>query len=260
MTRQMFSGSRRSGSGDDRNARPVPDDPLESFAARRLSSYAQRVSTVPLSFRELGIRYSRPGEDDLVIVDDLTLDVAAGEMHCLAGRSGSGKTSILKAAAGLTRPTTGAVLWSGDDIGTHTDDAVTAFRRRHVGYLDQGGILIQGLTALENVLLPAVPDGQTRALAGRARDLLGRLGVGARMRARPEQLSGGERQRVALARALLFDPGVLVVDEPTASLDRTSADAVIGLLRSIAGSGTAVLVSAHDQVLIDAADSRTVMV
>lgn len=180
-------------------------------------------------------------------------------MHCLAGRSGSGKTSILKATAGLVCPTAGSVQWSGVDLGTQSDDAVTQLRRRHVGYLDQGGVLVSGLTALENVLLPAVPDGRTRDLGRRARDLLGRLGVGGRLRSKPEQLSGGERQRVALARALLFDPPLLVVDEPTASLDRANADAVVALLRSIADTGTAVIVSAHDQNLIDAADTRTIM-
>jgi ABC-type lipoprotein export system ATPase subunit len=217
------------------------------------------VNAAPLSLRSVTIRFPRAGQSDLVIVEDLSFEVEAGRMHCLAGRSGSGKTSILKATAGLERPTSGSVLWSGSDLGTQSDDAVTAFRRRHVGYLDQGGVLISGLTALENVLLPAVPDGETRAFGRKARDLLGRLGVGGRMRSKPEQLSGGERQRVALARALLFDPGLLVVDEPTASLDRANADAVIALLRSITDGGTAVIVSAHDENLIDAADSRTVM-
>ena len=215
--------------------------------------------TAPLSLRDVTIRYPREGQDDLTIIENLSFDVDAGSMHCLAGRSGSGKTSILKATAGLVRPTSGSVLWSGSDLATQTDDAVTEFRRRHVGYLDQGGVLISGLTTLENVLLPAVPDRETRALGRKGRDLLNRLGVGERLRSKPEQLSGGERQRVALARALLFDPGVLVVDEPTASLDRRSADGVIALLRSIADAGTAVIVSAHDQSLIDAADTRTVM-
>ena len=217
------------------------------------------MNTAPLSLQDVTIRYPRAGQDDLTIIENLSFDVEAGRMHCLAGRSGSGKTSILKATAGLVRPTSGSVLWSGSDLASQSDDAVTAFRRRHVGYLDQGGVLISGLTTLENVLLPAVPDRETRALGRKARDLLNRLGVGERLRSKPEQLSGGERQRVALARALLFDPGVLVVDEPTASLDRRSADGVITLLRSIADSGTAVIVSAHDQNLIDAADSRTVM-
>jgi ABC-type lipoprotein export system ATPase subunit len=212
-----------------------------------------------LSLRDVSIRFPRHGETDLVIIEDLSLDIDRGVMHCLAGRSGSGKTSVLRAAAGLVRPASGAIFWGAHNIVSQDDDTVTSFRRTHVGYLDQGGVLLHGLSVLENVLLPAVPDRQTRVMSRKARDLLNRLGVGHRLASSPEQLSGGERQRVALARALLFDPGVLIVDEPTASLDRANADGVISLLRSIADSGTAVLVSAHDQHLINAADSRTVM-
>jgi ABC-type lipoprotein export system ATPase subunit len=178
-------------------------------------------------------------------------------MHCLAGRSGSGKTSILRVAAGLVRPTGGEVSWAGQPLSGLRDDAITQRRRDFVGYLDQGGVLIGGLTALENALMPAVPARRTRELTDRARQLLDRLGVGHRASHRPEQLSVGERQRVALARALLLSPAVLMVDEPTASLDRVNADSVIELLRSLAGEGIAVLVAAHDEHLVAASDSRT---
>jgi ABC-type lipoprotein export system ATPase subunit len=118
-------------------------------------------------------------------------------------------------------------------------------------------VLIGGLTALENVLMPAVPDRRARELTARGRELLDSLGVGHRASHRPEQLSVGERQRVALARALLLEPAVLMIDEPTASLDRVSADGVIDLLRSLTDDGIAVLVAAHDEHLVAAADSRT---
>lgn len=203
------------------------------------------------------IRYERAGAEPLQILDGYDLDLVAGTMHCLAGRSGSGKTSILRVAAGLVRPSGGDVLWSGERLAQLRDDAITQRRRRFVGYLDQGGVLISGLTALENVLLPAVPDRAAKSKVQRAHDLLERLEVGHRAAHRPEQLSMGERQRVALARALLLEPAVLMVDEPTASLDRVTADGVIELLTGLRDEGIAVLVAAHDEHLVARADSTT---
>lgn len=211
----------------------------------------------PLEMRGVAVRYERPGSEALEIVDGYALTLRGGQLHCLAGRSGSGKTSILRVAAGLVPPNEGTVLWNGLEITGLADDVVTTRRRRHLGYLDQRGALIPGLTALENVLLPAVPDRRTREVARRARELLHELGVGERSGHYPERLSGGERQRVAFARALLLDPAVLMVDEPTASLDRASADALIEILLRLARQGTAILVASHDPALIAAAGSRT---
>lgn len=212
-----------------------------------------------LELRGIGIQFERPGSDPLRIITEYDLTLDRGGMHCLAGRSGSGKTSILRVAAGLVPPAAGAVCWEGLEITGLADDVVTTRRRQHVGYLDQRGSLLPGLTALENVLLPAVPDRRTRALARRARDLLHRLGVGQRATHYPDRLSGGERQRVAFARALLLEPAVIMADEPTASLDRATADQLIALLRALADDGIAVLVASHDQHLIDAADNATVL-
>jgi ABC-type lipoprotein export system ATPase subunit len=203
------------------------------------------------------IRYQSADGHPLDIVTDYDLALAPGEMHCLAGRSGSGKTSILRVAAGLAAPTAGEVRWNGESLSELSDARITALRRDFVGYLDQNGTLIPGLSAIENVMLPAVPARRTKELAPTARDLLETLGVGARAKHRPEQLSGGERQRVAFARSLLLSPRVLMVDEPTASLDRASADGVITLLKELASDGITVLVSAHDEHLIAAADSTT---
>jgi ABC-type lipoprotein export system ATPase subunit len=205
------------------------------------------------------IRYARAdaSAEPVEIVADYDLALGPGRMHCLAGRSGSGKTSILRVAAGLVRPTSGDVLWEGERLGALRDDAITARRRTLIGYLDQGGVLLAGLTALENVLMPAVPGRTASRLVGRARDLLDRLEIGHRASHRPDQLSVGERQRVALARALLLEPRVLMVDEPTASLDRVTADGVIAVLSQLRDDGIAVLVAAHDEHLVAAADSRT---
>lgn len=210
-----------------------------------------------VELRGVTIRYQSADGHPLDIVTDYNLTLAPGEMHCLAGRSGSGKTSILRVAAGLATPTAGEVRWNGESLAELSDARITVLRRDFVGYLDQNGTLIPGLSAIENVILPAVPARRTKELAPTARDLLEILGVGARAKHRPEQLSGGERQRVAFARSLLLSPRVLMVDEPTASLDRASADGVIKLLKELSADGITVLVSAHDQHLIATADSTT---
>jgi len=217
------------------------------------------VDAAALELRAVTIHYDRAGQKPLAIIDDYNLSLHAGQMHCLAGRSGSGKTSILRVAAGLVQPTAGEVIWAGASLAGAKDDEITTRRRDTVGYLDQGGVLVPGLTALENVLLPAVPSRRSKALVQRGSELLDRLGVADRAGSYPEKLSGGERQRVALARALLLEPAIVMADEPTASLDRASADSVIRMLRSLADEGIVVLVAAHDQHLIDAADSRTTL-
>ena len=212
-----------------------------------------------VDLRGIAIQYERPGQEPLEIVEDYDLVLRRGDLHCLAGRSGSGKTSLLRVAAGLVPPTAGSVTWQGLEITGLADNVITKRRRRHVGYLDQRGNLLPGLTALENVLVPAIPDRQTRHLARRARDLLNRLGVGNRATHYPDRLSGGERQRVAFARALLLEPAVIMADEPTASLDRATANSLIAILHDLSREGIAVLVASHDQNLIDAADSRTTL-
>lgn len=233
------------------------DDTADAASLRRGGTSTATLGGPAVALSGVTIQYERPGDEPLSIVRDYDLSLERGRMHCLAGRSGSGKTSILRVAAGLVPPASGRVTWAGLEITGLSDDVVTARRRSHVGYLDQRGSLVPGLTALENVLLPAVPDRRTRDLSRAARDILHRLGVGPRATHYPDRLSGGERQRVAFARALLLGPAVVMADEPTASLDRGTADQLIALLRTLAEDGIAVLVASHDEHLIAAADTRT---
>ncbi|MEE2528767.1 ATP-binding cassette domain-containing protein [Pseudarthrobacter sp. J75] len=216
----------------------------------------------PLELEGITIRYGggKGGAETVSVVEDFDLTLHAGEMHCVAGRSGSGKTSILTVGAGLTLPTSGRVFWEGDSLETMGDDEIADRRRALIGYVDQGGALIDGMSALENVLLPAVPDGQVKQRHDMAKDLLDLVGLGRRMRHRPAQLSGGERQRVAIARALILGTRVLVVDEPTASLDRASANRIISILKDTTNDGIAVLVASHDHELVRQSDTLTELI
>lgn len=188
-----------------------------------------------------------------------TLRLAAGDCVAVTGPSGSGKTTLLHVAAGLEVPDAGTVRVAGVDPYRVDESARAALRRDRFGFVFQQHHLLPQLTALENVLLPAlaVRPRATDDDVARARALLDDVGLGDRDGHRPEQLSGGERQRVAVARALMNRPAVILADEPTAALDRKTADEVAALLVRLArGTRTAVLVATHDVALAAAMDRR----
>ncbi len=161
-------------------------------------------------------------------VDHVSIGVKAGEFVALVGPSGSGKTTLLAMLAGLLRPTSGAVMIDGEELGQMKDEARTAFRRQKIGFTFQSNNLVPYLTALENVELMLRLNGRLdRAGKARARDLMERLGLGDRLNNLPRQLSGGQQQRVAIARALIHEPAVVLADEPTASLDTERAFQVV---------------------------------
>lgn len=206
-----------------------------------------------LTLRGIGMTFrGRDHGAPLPILAGIDLTVEAGELVVAAGRSGSGKTTLLHIAAGLLRPTTGEVHWGEVMLDGLDDDRRAQLRARSLGIVFQNAALVETLTAAENVALQAIPmgirDGRARAL-----DLLGRQGLADRARHYPGHLSGGEQQRVALARALYADPPLLIVDEPTANLDRGSADALIQQLRSLAADGHGLLVASHDPHLVGVA-------
>ncbi|MCU1531336.1 MAG: transporter [Arthrobacter sp.] len=247
--------------------RAVPDRMAGSTGR---GAHQTRASTIvkasdhatPLELSDVTIHYGggKSGADAVNVVDDFNMILHAGEMHCVAGRSGSGKTSILTVGAGLTLPTSGRVFWEGDPLESMSDDEIADRRRALIGYVDQGGALIDGMSALENVLLPAVPDGEVDKRRDMAKNLLDLVGLGRRMHHRPGRLSGGERQRVAIARALILGTRVLVVDEPTASLDRAAANRIISILKDTTTDGIAVLVASHDHELVRRSDTVTELI
>lgn len=187
-----------------------------------------------LALHDVGFRY--PGAPD--VVDGVTLSVAAGEVHCLIGRSGCGKTTLLKLAAGLLAPTTGRVVLAG---GADTDP-------RRAGFVFQAPTLLDWLRVRENVLLPiSLQRRPTPVDVQAAEALLARLGLAALGGRYPRQLSGGQQSRVALARALLLSPRLLLLDEPFAALDAlTREELQLDLLRLVRAHGTTVLFVTHD--------------
>lgn len=217
------------------------------------------MNTPALQVTSLAIAYTDTEGEHLDVVSGLSFSVVPGQLCCIAGRSGSGKTSVARVLVGLTAPTGGTVTWGGVDLTKLTEVERSDQRRKITGYVDQEATLIPGLTVLDNILLPAIPDGRdaARRAKNKAAEDLRRLGLERRRKWSPARLSGGERQRVALARALTANTPAIVVDEPTASLDRRWADTVIDLLLEHADAGGIVVAASHDPTLARA--SHTVI-
>ncbi len=180
-------------------------------------------------------------------LSDVSLDIPLGEATALTGPSGSGKTTLLSLLGCLSRPTSGRIFLEAREISGLPEPHLSRLRRERFGFLFQQSCLIPGLTARENVMLPAYPAGEPRAvLAERAHGLLAGLGVGGRALARANLLSGGEQQRVALARALINRPDILLADEPTAHLDEGDTGRLLELLSSLRARGLTLVVATHD--------------
>ena len=197
----------------------------------------------------------RAGGQDVRILRGISFRLERGEMVALVGPSGSGKSTILGIAAGLDAPTSGRVVIDGTDVSAMSERPLSRLRSQRVGMVFQAYNLLPTLTALENTELPLLVPGQPHRDPGRARELLGGLGLGHRLHHRPAQLSGGEQQRVAVARALITDPALLVADEPTGNLDTATGQALVEVLLEVRRDhGTTVLVATHNDALARRAD------
>lgn len=188
------------------------------------------------------------GAERLVVLDDLSLEVAAGDFIALMGPSGSGKSTLLNLVAGIDRADRGRVEVAGAELGALDEGALADWRAAHVGFIFQFYNLLPVLSALENVELPLLLTSlDAAARRARARRLLQLVGLGDRLDHWPAQLSGGQQQRVAIARAVVSDPCLIVADEPTGDLDRASGTDVLALLRQLnEGLGTTILMVTHD--------------
>jgi len=186
----------------------------------------------------------RTGHGEVRSLDNLSLEVKAGEFLCVCGPSGCGKTTLLLTLGGMLRPTAGKVLVAGQDVYALSAAARSAFRASHIGFVFQMFHLVPFLNVLENVLLAARPI-QAGTAISRATQLIKQMGLSQRLRHRPAQLSAGERQRTAMARALLNQPKALLADEPTGNLDPENAAEVFRHLREFRQAGGTVIVVTH---------------
>ena len=191
----------------------------------------------------------RQGENEIIALDGVSLDIARGEFAVIMGPSGSGKSTLLHLIGGLDRPTSGELLVDQRLVGQMADDQVTLFRRTKIGFIFQFFNLLPTLTALENVTLPFVLDGRPKEeREQRAKTLLAKVGLESRKDHLPEEMSGGEIQRIAVARALAFDPPILLADEPTGNLDSKTGESILSLLRQInRENGCTIVMVTHSQ-------------
>ena len=179
----------------------------------------------------------------------------SGDFVALMGPSGCGKSTLLNLIAGLDVADEGTITVAGELVTGRTEDELSQLRRRHIGIVFQFFNLLEGMTVLENVALPAVIAGRKRKMAeSRARDLLDLLGIGDKAGTVPGMLSGGQRQRLAIARALANEPTLLLADEPTGALDSEGGQEVIELLSRLHNGGQTIVLVTHDAGVASAAD------
>lgn len=196
----------------------------------------------------------RKGQESVRALDGVDLSLAETGMVAIVGASGSGKSSLLHIVGAMDRATEGEIVVAGQALHTLPESALTRFRRKTVGFVFQSFNLIPNLSALENVMLPMefndVPGAERHA---RAKALLEKIGLGARLHHKPRELSGGEQQRVAIARALANNPPLIMADEPTGNLDSKTGHIIYELLKDIARERTVVVVT-HADALAQLAD------
>ncbi|MBV9382253.1 MAG: ABC transporter ATP-binding protein [Streptosporangiaceae bacterium] len=207
------------------------------------------------------VRKCYDDDDGRAALNGVSLEVGTGEAVAIMGPSGSGKSTLLNMIAALDRPTSGTVIVAGRRVDNLSETAAARYRRQRVGMIFQFFNLLDDMTVLDNVLLPAQLTGMPKAVAfARARDLLGELGIYDRRQAYPARLSGGERQRVAFARALINEPELLLADEPTGALDSAAGQEIGELLMNLNRAGHTMVLVTHSPELASRYASRTIRI
>jgi putative ABC transport system ATP-binding protein len=204
----------------------------------------------PLCLMENVHKTFRMGEDAVEVLKGINLVVGQGEIAAIMGASGSGKSTLMNLIGCLDVPTTGRYLFADREVLGLADDALSELRNSHIGFVFQNFYLLPYATVLENVLLPSLYQENTSGRnEERAVELLKQVGLGERMRFRPNRLSGGEQQRVAVCRALMNDPELLLADEPTGQLDSRTASEIMELLVALHERGKTVIIVTHDPAI-----------
>jgi hemin transport system ATP-binding protein len=213
-----------------------------------------------LKLRAVFLRHGNAAET-VQALDDVHLTVRPGELAAIVGPSGAGKSSLLAVAGGLARPDQGTVTVAGHDMTVASRRVRTDLRRRHVGFVFQSGNLLPALTAVDQLRLVQRLGPRAERTGRDPFELLAEVGMADKATRRPDQLSGGERQRVGIARALVTEPDVLLVDEPTAALDRARSHDIVQLLaREAARRSVAVVMVTHDHDVLQYCDTVYEMV
>jgi len=188
--------------------------------------------------------------NEFVAIQGVDLTIEVHRATALRGPSGSGKTTLLSILGCLSRPTSGRIMLEDREITSLPERFLTEIRRGTFGFMFQQFNLIKGITALENVMLPAYPNGENYAvLKKRAMDLLGLLNLSGKALVKVEWLSGGEAQRVAIARALINNPAIIIADEPTAHLDTRLSGEFMEIMRQFKKEGKTILIASHDPMV-----------
>ncbi len=196
--------------------------------------------------------FNQSKHNEFRAIQDLSLQIEAGKVTCLKGASGSGKTTLLSMIGCLSRPTSGRITLNDEILSGLPERFLTDIRRHTFGFIFQKFNLIQGLSVLENIMLPAYPLGLNhKRLKSSAQQLISHFRLDRLSNNPVEWLSGGESQRVAICRALINDPKILIADEPTANLDTRLSKELMGLIDELRQSGKTILITSHDPVVFD---------